>query len=178
MNATTKIKVLILGCLLVVVATLLVIGAIADESGGQGIDIITFLTIHLFTHFNMYIGGAAVIFLALGTILYEIDNQRFTRLHGYLAIVAFGLTTLNVILIIPAASAEFTGDIADPSSIDWLHLLHMLMGITGYAFGILAMFTGLGGLRTRKPGYIALFFWACNFVLGVMPQPLGWGLMA
>jgi hypothetical protein len=145
-------------------------------SGGSSLDIGAFFTDHVFNHLDFYIGGAAVVSLALATILYKVDKQRFTKIHGYLSLLAFGLTTINVIMIFSIAGSTLLGYIADPASISWLHLIHMIVGITGYSFGIIAVLTGLGGIRTCKPGYVALFCWALNLLLGIMPPPIGWGL--
>jgi hypothetical protein len=125
-------------------------------------------------HMNIYIGGTAIVCLALGTLLYEIDNQKFTKTHGILATIAFTLTTINVILILQPGLAIIGTFIEKPSGIDWGHLIHITVGIIGYIAGIIAVITGLSGIRTKKPGYIALIFWSFNFLYGI--SALGWGI--
>jgi hypothetical protein len=123
---------------------------------------VSFLINDLFNHMYVYLGGAAVTLLALGTLLYKLDAKRFTRIHGLLAGSAFILTTINVILVIPAATAA----LAAITTINIWHLIHILVGIVGYAAGAVAMLTGLGGLRWTKIGYVALICWSFNLVFG------------
>ena len=129
---------------------------------------------NILNHMNIYIGGTAVFCLALGTLLYEIDNQKFTKTHGIMATTAFILTTINVIFIIQPALGTIGTFIDNPSGIDWGQLIHIIVGVIGYIAGIIAVITGLSGIRTKKPGYIALIFWSFNFLYGI--SSLGWGI--
>lgn len=137
-----------------------------------------FIQYNILNHYNIYIGGAAIFCLALGTILYEINNQKYTKAHGQLAATGFILTTINVILILitPETTSAFDtfANPATMTALDWGHLIHFITGIVGYIAGIVAIFTGLSGIRTKKPGYIALILWTFNFIFGI--SPLGWGL--
>ncbi|MHA1522206.1 MAG: hypothetical protein ACTSRK_18680 [Promethearchaeota archaeon] len=133
-----------------------------------------FLRNEILNHMNIYIGGTAVFCLALGTLLYEIDNQKFTKTHGILATTAFVLTTINVFFILQPTFATIGTFVEKPSGIDWGHLIHIITGIIGYVAGIVAVITGLSGIRTKKPGYIALIFWTFNFIYGI--SPFGWGI--
>ena len=51
---------------------------------------------------------------------------------------------------------------------DWWHLSHIFIGIIGYIAGIVALFAGIGGIRTKKPGYLGinllgnLFYYGCH----------------
>ena len=136
--------------------------------------IVNFFRYQILNHMNIYIGGTAILCLALGTLLYEIDNQKFTKTHGILATIAFTLTTINVIFILQPGLAIVGTFIENPSGIDWSHLIHITTGIIGYVAGIVAVITGLSGIRTKKPGYIALIFWTFNFLYGI--SSLGWGI--
>jgi len=139
---------------------------------------VTFLTNNIFNHYYIYLGGSAIVLLLTATILYEINRQRFTRAHGLMAGSAFILTTINVILIVPAAASALNAFVTVPGALsgDWIHLFHIINGIVGYSFGAIAIFTGLGGIRTRLPGYVALICWTLNFILGILPLPYGFGL--
>lgn len=123
------------------------------------------IVINLFSHFSFYLGLAAVLCLLVGTLLYEKNNQ-LTRAHGILAAAALILTTINIIFIIPATSSV-VGAWVGGANIDWLHFIHIAFGIIGYGAGIIAVFTGISGIRTKKPGYVALIFWSFNLIFGL-----------
>lgn len=129
------------------------------------------LKLNVFSHLSIYIGLAAVLCLAIGTILYEKNNQ-LTRPHGILAAIAFALTTINVIFVIPM-TADTINSWAGGVAIDWMHLIHISFGIIGYGAGVIAMLTGFSGIRTKKPGYVALIFWTFNLIFGIIK----WGIV-
>ncbi len=129
------------------------------------------INLNIFSHLSIYIGLTAVLSLLIGTILYEKNNQ-LTRVHGILAGIAFILTTINVIFVIPMTSAVVDSWVGG-ASIDWLHLIHITFGIIGYSAGFIAMFTGISGIRTKKPGYVALVFWTFNLVFGLIYWGIG-----
>ncbi len=129
------------------------------------------IQINVFSHYSLYLGLAAVLCLLIGTILYEKNNQ-LTRVHGFLAGMSLILTTINIIFIIPATSSVVNSWVGG-ANIDWLHLIHITFGIIGYGAGIIAMLTGLSGIRTKKPGYVALIFWSFNLIFGLFYWGVG-----
>jgi hypothetical protein len=141
-------------------------------------QIVAFFTTYIFNHDQIYLGGAAIICLSIATVFYEygrsgkgsLASSKYVKVHGWLAFSALVLTTINVIFIISATGATlqnlFTMSVW--SLDDVVHFLHIVFGITGYACGIMAMLTGLAGIRTRLWGYLALVFWGFNFVQGVI----------
>jgi hypothetical protein len=144
-------------------------------------QIVDFFMTYVFNHMQIYLGGAAVFSLGIGTLLYEygrsgkgsLASSRYVKAHGILAATSLVLTTINVFFIISATGSTLT-NLFDPTRITlWTaqetwHFLHIVFGITGYACGILAVLTGLAGIRTRIPGYLALLFWGFNFVHGLI----------
>lgn len=129
--------------------------------GGAAFDVVAFV----FDHLNYILGGIAIVCLAAATILYQINRERFVKTHGILAGSSLILTTINVILVVPATVTAVTvGKIAETLN---LHLLHIILGVIGYVAGIVAFLTGLSGHRTRVPGFIALACWGFNYIQGL-----------
>ncbi len=129
------------------------------------------INLNIFSHLSIYIGLAAVLCLGIGTILYEKNNQ-LTKAHGILAGVAFILTTINIIFVIPMTSSV-VGSWIGGGEIDWMHFIHIAFGIIGYGAGAIAIFTGISGIRTKKAGYVALIFWSFNLISGLIT----WGVV-
>ena len=139
------------------------VGAAAVE-----LDVLGFV----FDHLNYIIGGIAILSLAIATILYQINREKYTRTHGILAGTSLILTTINIILIVPNAVATFDTIVQFMP----LRLLHIILGIIGYAAGIVAFVAGLSGHRTRVPGFIALGCWGFNYIQGLIFIFAGVGL--
>jgi hypothetical protein len=145
-------------------------------------QIVEFFTIYIFNHMQIYLGGAAIISLGIGTLLYEfgrsgkgsLASSKYVKVHGILAATSLVLTTINVYFIINSTGSTLAS-LFDPArmttlwtAVETWHFVHIVFGITGYAFGILAALTGLSGIRTRIPGYLALLFWGFNFFHGLI----------
>ncbi len=120
----------------------------------------------IFDHYNIYLGAGALAFLITGTIIYEKDKHA-VKAHGILCTISLGLTTVNIIAIFPAFLAMIPYWTAF-SFIDWMHIVHVVVGFVGYGAAIVAMIAGLGGIRDRRFGYAALACWVFCFVLGVV----------
>jgi hypothetical protein len=123
-------------------------------------------TINPFTgvvdHFSIYLGAPAIILLALGTILYERDKEKYTKTHGILAAISFTLTTVNIVFIAIQPEmwlAYFT---------NWIWAIHIILGVTGWIAGLIAAITGLSGIRVKWPGYTALICWSINILVGIL----------
>lgn len=130
--------------------------------GGAAFDVVEFV----FDHLNYILGGIAIVCLAAGTILYQINREKYVRVHGILAGTSLILTTINVILVVPATvTAVVVGKVAETLN---LHLLHIILGVIGYVAAIVALLTGLSGHRTRVPGFIALACWGFNYIQGLL----------
>jgi hypothetical protein len=119
----------------------------------------------IFSHTaNFIIGGIAIISLAVGTVLYLVNQEKFTKSHGYLAGTSLIFTTINIVAVIPYLVSVL------PKVVSSLPLtfLHIILGIIGYAAGIVAFVAGLSGHRTRLPGFIALGCWTFNYIQGFL----------
>ncbi|KKK43831.1 MAG: hypothetical protein Lokiarch_23500 [Candidatus Lokiarchaeum sp. GC14_75] len=126
-----------------------------------------------FSHTGFYIiGGIAIISLATGTILYIINQEKFTKIHGLLAGTSLILTTINIITVIQP-TALVLPVILQPGLV--LHFLHIILGVIGYGAGIIAFLAGLSGHRSRIYGFIALGCWTFNYIQGLLSIFLGVG---
>ncbi|HMF33259.1 MAG TPA: hypothetical protein VKK79_17670 [Candidatus Lokiarchaeia archaeon] len=123
-------------------------------------------TFDIFNHWDIYLGLSALVALALGTVLYE-WNHQLTKSHAILVVLAFILTTINICLIIPQTIGIW-GSWTSIASVDWVHLIHIVVGAVGYGAGIIAFITGLSGNRTKLPGYITLICWGFCFIYGIV----------
>ncbi len=144
-------------------------------------QIVKFFETYVFTHKELYLGGAAIISLGIGTLLYEygrsgkgsLASSKYVKAHGLLAGTSLILTTINVYFIVNDTGSALTRMFDPTRIISWssgeiFHFLHIAFGITGFVFGIIAMLTGLAGIRTRIPGYLTLLFWGFNFIHGLL----------
>lgn len=124
-------------------------------------------------HFSIYLGAPAIIALAIGTILYEKDKEKYTKAHGILASISFILTTVNIIFIAihPELWISFFSSsswVSFFSSSKWIWAIHIILGVSGWIAGLIAAITGLSGIRLKWPGYTALAFWSLNFLVGIL----------
>lgn len=126
---------------------------------------------HLFDHMNIYIGGTAILLLGIATILFEI-NQHNVKIHGILATLAFLLTTTNILLIFQE-SWDLIRNLFYGQFAQWFHIIHISIGIVGWACGLLALLKGLAGHPTKKIGYLTLGTWIINFGLGLWYWGIG-----
>jgi len=127
-----------------------------------------------FSHTGFYIiGGIAIISLATGTILYLVNQEKFTKAHGLLAGTSLILTTINIITVIQP-TASVLPILLQPTM--FLQLLHIILGVIGYSAGIIAFLAGLSGHRSRIYGFIALGCWTFNYIQGLLSIFLGVGL--
>ncbi len=103
---------------------------------------LTFLNIldHIFDHYNIYIGSAALVLLAIGTIIHE-KNNRAVKVHGILCTVSLGLTVANTVLIFPTFLVVI-GSLDPFGLLGFMHLVHIIVGFVGIGTGILAMLLG------------------------------------
>lgn len=126
----------------------------------------------LFNHLNIYLGGFAVLCLITATVLYQKNAEKYTKIHGLLAATALILTTINIIFIIPQTVSVLNASTTFTDYNFWIHFFHIVIGATGYIAGVVAILTGWSGIRTKKPGYIALLCWSFNFIQGLYT----WGI--
>lgn len=145
---------------------------VSEGENGNGNSVPIDIEFNIFSHFSIYLGGIAVASLAIGTVLYNINKEKYTKIHGYCAGISFILTTINIIFIVPLALNLLEFFFLSPELINWNHLLHIIIGTVGYIAGCVAFITGLSGIRSKIPGYIALSLWSFNFFQGI----LIWGI--
>lgn len=128
-----------------------------------------------FSHTGFYIiGGIAIISLATGTILYIINQEKFTKAHGLLAGTSLILTTINIIAVLPITASRLPIVAAEVFNLTFLHII---LGIIGYIAGIIAFLAGLSGHRSRLPGFIALGCWGFNYIQGLFSIFVGGGFL-
>ncbi len=121
----------------------------------------------IFSHTaNFIIGGIAIITLAVGTVLYLVNQEKFTKSHGLLAGTSLIFTTINIVAIIPYLAKQ--GVLLGVVQSLPLTFLHIILGTIGYAAGIIAFIAGLSGHRSRIYGFIALGCWSFNYIQGFL----------
>ncbi|MFQ5832640.1 MAG: hypothetical protein ACE5H4_08065 [Candidatus Thorarchaeota archaeon] len=112
-------------------------------------------------HMTIILGLPAIVLLGIGTLLYYISKEKYTFAHGVCAGLSLLLTTINIVVIIP-----MTNTVLSAPPVDLFHMIHIVLGIIGYGFGIGAFLTGISGIRTKIPGLVALVCWTMAFVMG------------
>jgi len=130
-------------------------------------------TLNVLSHYGAILGGLAVGCLAVGTILYERDREKYTKTHGYLASSSLVLTTINLLFIV-VPTINFLGVFtSNPDITMYGHVLHIVAGAVGLTAGTIAFITGISGIRAKAPGYIALITWTFCYIYGIV----NWGLL-
>jgi len=114
-------------------------------------------------HMTVYLGLPAIILLAIGTLLYYYSKEKYTFAHGVCAGLSLLLTSGNIVAIL--SDPRIAAMLSNPF-LDIFHFIHIVLGIVGYLFGILAFLTGISGIRVHWPGLIALICWTTVFVMG------------
>ena len=131
----------------------------------------------IFDNFNYFLGGFTVLFMTIGTIVFQINlsKRRESKVHGIFITTAFILTTVNIFLILNE-TIDFT---INPMEITNSHiidqLIHIILGSTGYITGIIVVFgtfTNVPGSKMKLIVYITLFAWIFNFLFEIF-MPTG-----
>ncbi|MHA2127176.1 MAG: hypothetical protein ACXABO_18300 [Promethearchaeota archaeon] len=127
----------------------------------------TFLTIVL-ENYNIYLSGVAVIFMGIGTVIFQITYKRKeeSKVHGIFMAIGFILVTVNMFLIL---------DDTVTNGLGVNQLIHFSLGSIGYMAGILAVFgtyTHVPRQKMKLAPYIMLLGWLFNFLFGIfIPTP-------
>lgn len=126
-------------------------------------------------HYGWYLGAPALFFAYLGTALEYYDEERFTRIHGYMLSIAYFLTLINVVWLVNTGPGAWTAlnpaYLIDTSNmLLFMHSWHIWLGFVSMIFGTLAMITHLAGWKTCNLGLPAVLLWT---ILGIMGIYLG-----
>lgn len=130
-----------------------------------------------FDNYNLYLGGVAVFFMSVGTIIYQINvyKKNETKTHGIFMSIAFILTTVNIFLILndtmflaykptEFTSNQFVGQVNN-----------IILGSIGYIAGIIVVFgiyTNVQGSKMKYAVYTMLLGWTFNIFIGIIiPSP-------
>lgn len=126
-------------------------------------------------HYGWYLGFPALFFAYLGTALEYYDEERFTRIHGYMLTIAYFLTLINVLWLVNTGPGAWTA--ADPAylfdtsnMLMFMHSWHIWLGFVSMIFGTLALITHVAGWKTCNLGLPAVLLWT---ILGIMGIYLG-----
>ncbi|MFW9929963.1 MAG: hypothetical protein ACFFD1_11275 [Candidatus Thorarchaeota archaeon] len=120
--------------------------------------------IDVFSHFQMYFGIIALILITLGTILILINENKFLKIHGYMAGVSWVLTLTNILFLIALNPSVWT-------AFNWgIHWTHIFLGGFGVLTGFLSMLFGIAAERkyAKLTGYITLICWWSAFFSGFL----------
>lgn len=126
---------------------------------------------HVFDHMNVYLGGAALACAVVAFVLIRRDLQH-VKTHGILMLVALGLTTVNVVLVVPDSLAVL--EALQYNHVEtWVHFSHIVIGCVGCGAAVVALVQGYAGSRDKRAGYVTLACWGFNFVFGVIYWGVG-----
>jgi hypothetical protein len=128
----------------------------------------------IYNHLNIYLGTLALTSGYAAAIIYE-RNKRRTKSHGILATTALLATGLNIWEVLPTSLLviqRVMGGLGDAT--DNYTVFHIALGAFGFAAGVLAWLTGMAGIRTKKPGYVALASWTVCYVTGLLVWGVNW----
>ncbi|MHA2425092.1 MAG: hypothetical protein ACXAEF_09910, partial [Candidatus Thorarchaeota archaeon] len=97
-------------------------------------------------HYGWLLGGPALIFAYIGTALEYYDEERFTRIHGFMLSIAYILTSINVFWLFLEDASTWTAMnplyLIDITSITlFIHSWHIWLGIISMILGTLAFLT-------------------------------------
>lgn len=115
-------------------------------------------------HFGIILGLPALILLTIGTILVLINESKFVKLHGILAVSSWILTLINIlstIVLTPSIWLSFNAG---------LHWTHIILGALGLITGVFSMLFGIAAERkpAKLTGYITLICWWAAFLSGFL----------
>ncbi len=126
-------------------------------------------------HYGWYLGAPALFLAYLGTALEYYDEERFTRMHGFMLSIAYILTSINVLSLFMEPAS--TWNVMNPTllldlsnMLLFMHAWHVWLGIISMILGTLALLTHLGGWKTCNLGLPAVVLWT---ILGIMGFYLG-----
>ena len=120
---------------------------------------------YIYDHLGLYLGLPALILLSLGTVLVLLNENKFVKVHGYLAGSAWILTVINV------TAAFFKIDPLEWWSFELIyHIPHIVLGAVGLVSGFFSMLFGIAAERkpARLTGYLTLICWWASFLLGYL----------
>lgn len=131
----------------------------------------------LFDKYNLYLGGIAVLFMTIGTIVFQINvyKKLDSKFHGIFMTIAFILVTVNIFLILNDTMITYNRSIILTSSQYVGQLNNIILGSIGYLAGIVVVFgiyTNVPGLKMKFAVYTMLLGWSINFFIGIfLPAP-------
>ncbi|MFX1455277.1 MAG: hypothetical protein ACFFDB_07855 [Promethearchaeota archaeon] len=119
---------------------------------------------NLFDHLGLYLGLPALLLVTLGTILVLVNENKFVKLHGFLAGGSLILTIINLIAgltKIPVSTWFGVYPLA-------YHIPHIALGTIGLVSGFFSMLFGIAAERkpAKLTGYITLVSWWAAFFVG------------
>jgi hypothetical protein len=123
-------------------------------------------------HYGFYLGLPAIVLAYLGTALEYYDEERFTRIHGYMLTAAYFLTLINVCWLFIEDPATWTAldpmYLINPAQILlFVHSWHIWLGIISMIFGTLALISHIAGWKTCNLGLPAVILWTILGLTGV-----------
>jgi energy-coupling factor transporter transmembrane protein EcfT len=126
----------------------------------------------VFNHYNIYLGLLGIIFIAMATILSEMDYRRYSKQHAYLSFGALIATGINTYFIFTESVDTFIFW-CENLMFEWWHLLHIVLGIIGFITCAYGAISGLSGIHHKKAGYLTLLCWSFNFGFGLIYWGVG-----
>ena len=133
--------------------------------------------VSFFDNYNLYLGGIAVLFMSIGTIIYQINVHKKleSKAHGVFMTIAFIITSVTIFLILNDTMIYSYKSIELTSSQYIGQLNNIILGTIGYVAGIIVVFgtyTNVPGSKMKFAVYTMLLVWSLNFFIGIIvPTP-------
>ncbi|MFW9804029.1 MAG: hypothetical protein ACFFFC_15305 [Candidatus Thorarchaeota archaeon] len=129
-------------------------------------------------HYGFYLGAPALILAYLGTALEYYDEERFTRIHGYMLTLAYFLTLINVLWLFQEDPGAWTAlnpsYLINPAELMlFIHSWHIWIGIISMILGTLALITHVAGWKTCNLGLPAVLMWTILGLTGFYLNAVG-----
>ena len=129
-------------------------------------------------HYGYYLGLPAIVLAYLGTALEYYDEERFTRVHGYMLSIAYFLTLINVLWLFTEDPGAWTAlnptYLINTSEIMlFVHSWHIWLGIFSMIFGTLALISHIAGWKTCNLGLPAVLLWTFLGITGMYLNSVG-----
>ncbi|MFX0056357.1 MAG: hypothetical protein ACFFAD_15625 [Candidatus Hermodarchaeota archaeon] len=129
-------------------------------------------------HYGFYLGAPALILAYLGTALEYYDEERFTRIHGFMLTLAYFLTLINVLWLFQEDPGAWTAlnpsYLINPAELMlFIHSWHIWLGIISMILGTLAIITHIAGWKTCNLGLPAVLMWTILGLTGFYLNAVG-----
>lgn len=131
-----------------------------------------------YDHFGYYLGGVAILFMIVGTIVFQINvsRKKESKVHGIFMAITLVLMTINIFLVLNETMDFILGSVDILNINDLGTMIHIILGSIGYLAGVIVVFgtfTNVPGHEMKLPVKIMFLGWTINFLYGIITITLG-----